>query len=323
MSVNPDTAGNENGDGSITPVKVLVLTGMSGAGKTKAVNSLEDLGYFCIDNLPPYLFLKFMEGVSMMKNRIRQVVLVVDVRSIDLFPKAEEALQSIREMGDCQIVFLEASDEVLIRRFKETRRKHPLTEVCASISQSISKEREMLQNIRGLADYIIDTSNLTTNQLNQEIVELFSYGDQESMKLSIMSFGYKYGLPIEADLVMDVRFLPNPYYIPELKLQTGLNKDVSDFVFDHEVSREFINRYVSMLRFLLPHYKQEGKRHLTIAIGCTGGRHRSVAIAETIYQHLNAFGYHPYIYHRDIKKDGLPNNEDQGENLQTKRTKNL
>lgn len=276
---------------------------MSGAGKTRAVNSLEDLGYFCIDNLPPYLFLKFMEGISLSQSRIKQVVMVIDVRGGEFFTQAEEALANLREIGDCQVLFLEASDEVLIRRYKETRRKHPLADEYSSISQSIAKEREMLQNIRGMADYIIDTSNLTSNELSREIVELFSSKGQETMKISIMSFGYKYGLPIEADLVMDVRFLPNPYYIKELKPLSGLDSEIKDFVFGYEVSREFIRRYINLLRFLLPHYKQEGKRHITLSIGCTGGRHRSIAIAEALHQHLTAFGYRPSIYHRDIARD--------------------
>lgn len=285
------------------PVQVLVITGMSGAGKTQVVNSLEDLGYFCIDNLPPYLSLKFMEGILLSKSSINQVVMVIDIRGGEFFAQAEDALIKMRAMADCQVVFLEASDEVLIRRFKETRRKHPLAEQYPSISRSIAKEREMLQNIRGMADYILDTSSRTSRELNQEIAELFSQKDQETMKISLMSFGYKYGLPIEADLVMDVRFLPNPFYVKTLKPLTGCHKEIENFVFGFEVSREFVRHFTEMLRFLLPHYTQEGKRHLTVAIGCTGGRHRSVAIAEALHRNLAEHGYRPSLHHRDMDKD--------------------
>ncbi|MEG1501414.1 MAG: RNase adapter RapZ, partial [Clostridiales bacterium] len=197
---------------------------------------------------------------------------------------------------------LEAADEVLVRRYKETRRKHPLADSQDSIIKSITKEREMLANIRGLADTIVDTSNLSNRQLNEEITKIFSQTDDDIMKISIMSFGYKYGLPIEADLVMDVRFLPNPYYVPELRELTGMDESIKKYVFDFQISLDFVYRYADLMQFLLPNYLKEGKKHLTIAIGCTGGRHRSVAISQSLHEILDSYGYHTSIYHRDISK---------------------
>ena len=282
--------------------QLLIITGMSGAGKSQVINSLEDVGFFCIDNLPASLLMKFVEGIMQPQSSIKQAAIVIDVRGGDFFAELEKPLERIRHLADCQVIFLEASDETLIRRYKETRRKHPLADRSTSISQSIAKEREMLQEIRGHADLIIDTSSISVHQLNQEIVELFTKDASEAMKVSLLSFGYKYGLPIEADLVMDVRFLPNPYYEESLRPLCGLDKPIQDFVFSYPVTVEFVNRYISLLRYLLPHYRQEGKRHLTIAIGCTGGRHRSVAIAEAIYERLYAFGYYPSVHHRDINR---------------------
>ncbi len=290
------------GKESKSKVEVLLITGMSGAGKTQAVNALEDIGYFCVDNLPPNLFLRFVEGLLLSQNPISQVALVVDVRNGAFFYQLEEALDEIEDIVDCRVLYLEASDEVLVRRFKETRRRHPLAGTEDSILHSIAKEREILTNIRGRADFIIDTSNLTAMELNQEISGIFFRREQDRMLISLMSFGYKYGLPIEADLVVDVRFLPNPFYVAELRQLTGLDKPIRDFVFRYEVSKNFVRKYTALLRFLLPHYLQEGKKHLTIAVGCTGGRHRSVAIAEALRKRLATHGYEPTVYHRDIKK---------------------
>ncbi|MGI5891253.1 MAG: RNase adapter RapZ [Bacillota bacterium] len=288
-------------------MKIMIITGMSGAGKSQVMAALEDVGYFCVDNLPPNLFLKFIESIILSQGAISRVALVMDIRGGEFLLQSEEVMAAmkeakIRELVDCQVLFLDASDEALVRRFKETRRKHPLANVDDTIIDSIREERRRLETLKGLADMVIDTSSLTARALGSQITELFAEDQQQAMSISILSFGYKYGLPIDVDLVMDVRFLPNPYYVSELKNLTGKDKEVYNFVMSYDVTKKFIRRYISLLHFLLPHYKNEGKRHLTIAIGCTGGRHRSVAIAQSLAKKLSASGYKPSLSHRDIKK---------------------
>lgn len=285
-------------------VKVLLITGMSGAGKSQAIAALEDLGYFCVDNLPPNLLLKFIEGLILSQGNITKVAFVVDIRGELFFPQLEDSLNQLKSITDCQVIYLEASNEALVRRYKETRRRHPLAGESETVLESIVTERQKMEEIRGCADLIIDTSDLSPRQLNEYMVENFSSAEaiQEELTVSIISFGYKYGLPIDADLLMDVRFLPNPYYDQKMRPLTGLDKKVRDFVLKSDLTREFLRRYTALLRFLMPNYLREGKKHLSIAIGCTGGRHRSVAIAENIAKRLKAEGYPINLSHRDIKK---------------------
>lgn len=283
-------------------MKVLIITGMSGAGKTQAVTALEDIGYFCVDNLPANVFMKFVETLQMSKGSISRVALVMDVRGGEFFSMIGDIISQLKDIADCQIVFLDAADEVLMRRYKETRRKHPLAMEGDNVLESIRKERAILGILRSSADLVIDTSLLTAHQLKEQIINTFSAYKGESMTIYISSFGYKYGLPTDADLVVDVRFLPNPYYIDSLRRLTGQDEAVYDYVFSQPVTEEFVCRYMDLLIFLLPHYIQEGKRYLSIAVGCTGGRHRSVAIADELSKRLLAAGYYPILHHRDIKK---------------------
>ncbi|MCL2678481.1 MAG: RNase adapter RapZ [Clostridiales bacterium] len=293
----------EEKKGAVTENEVLIITGMSGAGKSQAAAALEDLGYFCVDNLPPNIFFKFIEGIRLAQARISQIALVVDVRGGEFFYSLEASLRQIAELGvRYRVVFLEASDETLLHRFKETRRRHPLSGSQQTMLESIKEERRLLENLRGLADAVIDTSDLTSRQLSEQMVTLASGALEQSMLISFVSFGYKYGLPLDADLVLDVRFLPNPYYIEEMRPLNGLDAKVRDFVLKNEVTRGFMRRAVNMLGFLLPNYLQEGKKHLTIAIGCTGGQHRSVAIAGGLAKRFKKQGYYLTVSHRDIKK---------------------
>jgi len=287
-----------------TTVNVLLITGMSGAGKSQAMAALEDLGYFCVDNLPPNLLLKFVEGLILSKGNITKVAFVVDIRGEQFFPQMADTLNALKAIANCQVIYLEASNESLVRRYKETRRRHPLAGESETVLESITSERQKMEEIRGSADLIIDTSDLSPRQLNEYMVENFSSSEtkQEELSVSIISFGYKYGLPIDADLLMDVRFLPNPYYDQKMRPLTGLEKKVRDYVLKSDLTREFLRRYTALLRFLMPNYLREGKKHLSIAIGCTGGRHRSVAIAENIAKRLKAEGYPINLSHRDIKK---------------------
>ena len=287
-------------------VELKIVTGMSGAGKTQAIQVLEDLGYYCVDNLPPNLFLKFAEVVARGGDPMSHVALVVDARGGKFFLDLYDALAQLKERGiPYQILFLEASDEVLVRRFKETRRRHPLATSGGGILAAIAEERKRLENIRGIADIIIDTSNTTAQQLKAHLLEVFAQDDENRLAVSIISFGYKYGIPIDADLVMDVRFLPNPYYDSTLKPLSGLDEAVQQFVLQSPATQDFLARYQGLLVSLLPLYAKEGKKHLCIAIGCTGGRHRSVAIADCLGRELAAIeGLHCRITvnHRDLNK---------------------
>jgi len=288
------------------PVELKIITGMSGAGKTQAIQVLEDLGYYCVDNLPPNLFMKFAEIVARPGDQMPQVALVVDARGGKFFLDLYGALAQLKERGvPYQIIFLEASDEVLVRRFKETRRRHPLSSGGMTILSAIDEERKRLENIRGIADIIIDTSNTTTQQLKEKLLAVFSQDAQSSLWVSVVSFGYKYGLPIDADLVMDVRFLPNPYYIQELRPLSGQDEPVRQYVMESKATQDFLTRYKDLLVSLLPLYAKEGKKHLSIAIGCTGGRHRSVAIADCLGQELSlieGLNCQVAVNHRDINK---------------------
>ena len=290
----------------MSEINILIITGLSGAGKTQAVRSLEDLGFFCVDNLPPALIPKFAELCSQSEGKVNKIALVIDIRGGEFFNDLFQALEDLKAMGVYyEILFLEASDEVLVKRFKETRRRHPLTPQ-GSVIDGISLERKRLRELRGRADIIFDTSGLTPHQLKEEILNIWGKDNRKKgLSITIMSFGYKYGIPLDTDLLMDVRFLPNPYYVPELKLLTGSDPEVQEYVFKSPACREFLTKYFDLLKFLIPNYIREGKAHLVIAIGCTGGRHRSMALANRLGQLLQEEDYQVTVKHRDINKQGV------------------
>ncbi|SMB91502.1 UPF0042 nucleotide-binding protein [Thermanaeromonas toyohensis ToBE] len=281
--------------------RLVIVTGLSGAGKTQAIRSLEDLGFFCIDNLPPSLVPGLVELLSKQgpgPEENKKVALVMDIRGGKFFEGLEEALDYLDEQGfPYEILFLEASDEVLVRRYKETRRRHPLAG--ESILEGILEERRRLESIKERASKVIDTSELTPRQLKEEIAELFG-AQRQKLTVTVVSFGYKYGLPLDADLVMDVRFLPNPYYNPALRPFTGHDRCVADFVLSSPATQEFLHKFMDLLRFLIPSYIKEGKSHLVIAIGCTGGQHRSVTLANKIGELLKHEDFRVIVKHRDV-----------------------
>lgn len=265
---------------------------------------LEDMGFFCVDNMPPALLPKFTELCSQTANKIKKVALVIDTRGGRMFDELFDYLSSIKDEGfTYEILFLEASDEVLVKRFKETRRSHPLSPQ-GRIINGINKEKEILEKVKNKANYIIDTSNLSTRQLKEQIKSILVEGKSyEGLIITVMSFGFKYGIPNDSDLVFDVRFIPNPYYIDTLKNHTGKEKAVREFVVKWDETGEFINKVEDLLEYLIPYYIKEGKSQLVISIGCTGGRHRSVTIAEEISKLLNEKGHRVIVDHRDIDKD--------------------
>ncbi|KRM95852.1 glmZ(sRNA)-inactivating NTPase [Liquorilactobacillus aquaticus DSM 21051] len=283
------------------PLKLVVITGMSGAGKTVAVQSFEDLGYFCIDNMPPTLLPKFWELVRE-SGKVNKVALVIDLRSRAFYDEIIELLNNLGSDNfiDTKILFLDASDGELVARYKETRRSHPLA-MEGRLMDGIKLERDLLSDIRAKAQLVVDTSKLTPRQLREEIFHNFETSESTAFHVEVLSFGFKYGLPIDADIVMDVRFLPNPYYIPELKQETGLDKPVYDYVMKSAKTESFYQQFIALLNNVIPGYKEEGKSSVTIAIGCTGGQHRSVALAKRIGDSLASI-YPVRISHRDIKR---------------------
>lgn len=285
-------------------MEFLIVTGMSGAGKSGAANVLEDMGYYCVDNMPPALIVRFSEVCMQSGGKINKVAIVVDSRGGDLFSGLFESLEKLKQNNNnYRILFLDCDDDVLITRYKETRRKHPLCESGASsIEQAIHLERELLQPAKMKASYVIDTTLLTAAQLRDKIYDIFEYGVNTRLLINCMSFGFKYGLPSEADLVFDVRCLPNPFYIEELKQQTGKDKPVEDYVLKFEQSRTLLAKLNDLLEYLIPLYVEEGKSQLMIAIGCTGGKHRSVVFTEKIGSFLSDKGYRVVKNHRDILK---------------------
>ena len=282
----------------------LIVTGLSGSGKSSCVKVLEDIGFFCIDNMPPQLIPNFAEMCA--KNReIERVAIVTDIRGGAMFLKLSENLSELRAINgvEVKILYLEASKEVLMNRYNETRRKHPLEEAAGGdLSKAIDAEMTLLTDIRACADYIIDSSLLTSRQLQEQVSGLFLENPSDRMLVSCMSFGFMYGVPGEADLVFDVRCLPNPFYVPELKRLTGLDEAVRDFVMKHPQSVEFEKKIFDMADFLLPLYVSEGKSRLVIAFGCTGGKHRSVTFAKRTAEHLEKAGFLVREVHRDIDK---------------------
>lgn len=287
---------------AVSETKLLIITGMSGAGKTVAVQSLEDLGYYCVDNLPPTLIPKFLELMKDSTNNIRKVALVIDLRSREFFEQLYEALDGIgtEKWLEEQILFLDAKDEVLVSRYKETRRSHPLNAEGLPLN-GIKLERKMLDEMRGRAQEIIDTSSMAPKELREKIHELYA-GDKEKLfTVHFLSFGFKYGIPIDADLVFDVRFLPNPYYVKQMRPLTGLDREVEEYVFKWADTKVFCEKLLDLFEFMIPQYKKEGKSQLVIAIGCTGGQHRSVALTEYFSSKCKDV-YPVHVSHRDIRK---------------------
>lgn len=283
-------------------LEALIITGLSGAGKTQAANCLEDLGYFCVDNLPPALIPKFTELSNQSEGRVRKVAFVVDVRGGRFFNDLFRALDELHAQGvGYGILFLEASQDVLIRRFKESRRQHPLSPN-GQIPEAIVQEKKMLEELRGHATTIIDTTSLNVHQLKEELVRLYSQGDEGPLTVTVVSFGYKFGLPLDSDLVIDVRFLPNPNYIDHLAHLTGEDREVANYVLKPQVTKSFLRRLLGFMKFLLPYYIQEGKTHLVLAVGCTGGQHRSVVLTEYIGTQIKKYGYRTIVKHRDLDK---------------------
>ncbi len=285
--------------------KLLIVTGMSGAGKTVALKSLEDMGYYCVDNLPIPLIGKFAELLTDGNAEISKAALGVDIRSGKDLPMLKEVFDDwdIKGRVEYEILFLDAADDVLLKRFKETRRAHPLSKD-GRVETGIREERTVLSWLKERADYIIDTSHLLTKELRAQLQDIFlKNAEYENLQVTILSFGYKYGIPEDADLLFDVRFLPNPYYVPELKHHTGLEEPVQKYVCQDGVAAEFMVKLLDLIRFLIPHYISEGKNQLVIGIGCTGGHHRSVTIAEMLFQELKKTAdYGLRIDHRDIEK---------------------
>ena len=283
-------------------MKTLIISGLSGAGKSKAASFLEDMGYYIVDNMPAAMILKFAEFCAGGSSRYDRVALVYDVRTATSFTELFHVLDQLKQMEDeCRMLFLEASPDTIIKRFKETRRRHPLSGSTETLEEAVYQEREVLAPVRARADHVIDTTHFSTGQLRQELLNIFdSEGEKGGMTVNITSFGFKHGLPLEADLVFDVRCLPNPFYIEELRKKTGLDKEVYDYVFSFPQSGEIVKRLNAYLGFTLPLYAEEGKTSLVIAVGCTGGHHRSVAVARTLAEFCRGQGYHVVEAHRDI-----------------------
>jgi len=285
-------------------LKFVVVTGLSGAGKSQTIRCLEDFGYFCVDNLPPALIPKFAEICFQTRGKIEKIAVVVDIRGGILFDDLFQSLKNLSNMGYAyDILYLDASDDVLVKRYKESRRSHPLAKN-GRIINGIHEERSILSNVKALATHIIDTSNLSTRQLREELTKIYVTGEKfDSMIITVISFGFKYGIPIDADLVFDVRFLPNPYYIEELKKHSGNEEKVKEYVMKWDEAIVFLEKVNDLLEFLIPNYIKEGKSQMVIAIGCTGGRHRSVVIANSIYENLKKNNHAALINHRDISED--------------------
>lgn len=283
--------------------RFVLITGFSGAGKSVALHSFEDLGFFCMDNLPPALIPKFAELCVQSDGIINRVALVCDIRGGELFSGLFDSLDRLEEMGfDYEILFLEASEDVLIRRFKETRRKHPLSDK-ANISEALKEEKTILQDIRGKSDVIVDTSDHSLSDLKEKIYYLYAPGQWgRKMLVTIISFGYKYGLPLDADLIFDLRFLPNPHYVDSLREKDGTEEDVKNYIWKWGITHRFFKKLTDIVEFLLPHYIKEGKPQLNIALGCTGGKHRSVVLANELAAVLEKQEYHLRIDHRDKGK---------------------
>ena len=285
-------------------MELLIITGMSGSGKSRAASILEDIGFYIVDNLPAEMMVKFADFCAASRDHYKRVALVYDVRAGEPFDLLLGTLERIKANDiNCRMLFLDTDTPTIINRYKETRRSHPLSDGERSIQEAAELERSMLQAVQDHADIVLDTSALSVGKLRSELLSLFgSERDRRGIHVDVMSFGYKHGLPMEADLVFDVRFLPNPYYVPELKRRTGLEQSVRDYVFNSEQTHEFLRQLETMLKFLLPQYSAEGKSVLVVGIGCTGGHHRSVAITHELAVHLRSAGFDVTESHRDISR---------------------
>lgn len=282
--------------------RLIIISGISGSGKSTTVHQFEDMGFFCVDNLPIELIPKFLELCGQSGTEIDKVALVLDIREKKFLKRYREVFSDIRKSGvESQMIFLDASDEVLLRRFKETRRRHPLSQT--SILEGLSRERQMLADVKGSADIVIDTSDYSIHDLREVLREHFeSTVPGRRMSVSLVAFGFKYGIASDSDMVLDVRFLPNPYFVDALRDRTGKDPEVIRFVYDRKETREYLNRLYAFVDYLLPLYIQEGKSYLTLGFGCTGGRHRSVVIADAVKRHLEEKGYTASVRYRDVER---------------------
>ncbi len=281
----------------------LIVTGLSGAGKSCTVDALEDIGFYCVDNIPPKLISKFAEICLAADSKIKRMAIVTDMRGGEMFHSFTDELSLLTEKGmNYRLLFLDADSKELMRRYKETRRRHPLLDVNLSLEEAINSERKLLKPAKELSHFVIDTTHLSANELRKRVHDIFLEDINHGMLINVMSFGFKYGLPPEADLVFDVRCLPNPYYVEDLKEKTGLEDEVFDYVMSSDASHELLKKFCEMLEFSIPLYLNEGKSQLTIAVGCTGGKHRSVTFARSMYEFLSEKGGNIRVVHRDILK---------------------
>jgi UPF0042 nucleotide-binding protein len=295
-AVHPDPETGER-------LRLIIITGLSGAGKSWAIKCFEDLGYYCVDNLPTTLIPTFAELCTHSTRRIARIALGVDIREREYLAPIVEVLSELRAAGHhTEVLFLEASEESLVRRYHETRRRHPVSS--GSLLDGIREERKLLANLRELADRVIDTSQITVHELRQRLVELYGEAASPGLSVNLLSFGYKFGVPYEADLVFDCRFLPNPFFVDALKAQDGRAPAVRRFVLEQPDGSELLRRLRDLLGYLLPHYQREGKAYLTVAVGCTGGRHRSVALVEELREAVAAHGIPVNVTHRDVDRAG-------------------
>ncbi|MGB9793449.1 RNase adapter RapZ [Caldisericum exile] len=284
----------------------VIITGLSGAGKTKTVGVMEDLGYYCIDNLPPTLINDFIKIAQSTEGKINKICAVIDIRSKDFLKQFPQIVRELKKREDIniKIIFLEASVETLVKRFSETRRKHPFDETTSvTLEEKIKEEMNCLMPIKEMADIVLDTSNFKVQDLKRKIIEILTLTKEKALHITIITFGYKYGVPLQSDLVFDLRFIPNPFYEEELTLKSGLNKEVQDFVLSFDETKEFLNKLMDFLLFLIPYYIKEGKSYLTISLGCTGGHHRSVAVGEILSLKLKEKGFNVSVVHRDLENE--------------------
>ena len=295
----------ENTEEKLERPRIIVVTGMSGSGKTQACRCLEDLGYFCVDNLPPVFIPKFVELCSHASSHVTKVVFVVDTRSREFFDKLVSILEDMDKKNlEYEMLFMDASDDAIIRRYKETRRRHPMAP-SSRISDGVAKERARLESVRGKATYLIDTSNMSKAELRDKLKLLFGKNDGSTMNISVLSFGFKFGMPMDADIVLDVRFLPNPFYVESLKHKSGSVAAVAEYIAEKPITQEFLKRLDNLIEFLVPQYVKEGKSQLVIAVGCTGGMHRSVFTAKHIFDLIANNGYTVNLEHRDLMKNDV------------------
>ena len=285
-------------------MEILIISGLSGGGKSKAASFLEDIGYYTVDNLPAEMMMKFAGFCAASSGRYDRVALVYDVRSGEPTDMLIDTLEQLKASGvNCRMLFLEADTPTIINRYKETRRMHPLQAKGLSVEEAVRRERALMQPVRDHADFVLDTSSLSTAKLRSELLNLFGTpSDRGGLNVSVLSFGFKHGIPIESDLVFDVRFMPNPYYVAELKNKTGLDKEVVEYIMQFEEAHGLLQRMEDLVGYALPLYVKEGKSQLTIAVGCTGGKHRSIAFAEMLAAFVKKLGYHPVVEHRDVQR---------------------